>query len=313
MLRQIAHRVLISVPVVLCVMLFGFALMVLVPTDPAAVAAGEGASTEAIAEIRQAMGLDQPAILQFLAYLGRVLSGDLGRSLLNGVPVAPELLDKLVPTLELALAALVLAVIPGVLLGVLAAVKRGKLADAIVSVVVVAGLSMPVFMTGLLLIQFVATSGGFLPVQGRAGPIWTLAGLSSIIMPAMTLAFAMLGPIARLTRASMIEVLGSNFVRTARAKGLGEMAIVFRHGLRNASIPIVTLIGLLAGYLLGGAVVTETVFAWPGLGQLSVVSISSGDYPMAQGGVLMLTLSFVVMNMLTDIVVGMLDPRVSTT
>lgn len=309
MLRQLINRVALSIPVVLFVLLLGFTMLVFVPSDPAALAAGDMAGPEVVAQIRKEMGLDQSVAVQFARYIARVAHGDLGKSLINRTDVGTELFDKLGPTVELAVASLALAILIGVPLGMAAASCRGTIIDSTISMVAVAGISTPVFMPGLLLIQLVASHGGFLPIQGRAGPPWTVAGLSSLVMPALTLAVVLFGPIARLTRATMIDVLASNFVRTANAKGLPRRDVLIRHGLRNAAIPIVTLIGLLAGYLLGGAVVTEAVFAWPGLGQLTVTAISSGDYPMAQGGVLMLTLSFVFINILTDLGCAMLDPR----
>ncbi len=174
----------------------------------------------------------------------------------------------------------------------------------------VAGLSMPGFMIGLLSIQYVGLAWGLLPFEGRGGPVWTWNGFTHIILPSITLGSILIGPIARMTRASVLEALGQDFIRTARAKGLGEFKVVVKHALRTALIPVVTLIGLQAGYLLGGAVVTETIFSWPGIGRLAVTAISSGDFPMAQGTILTLAISFLVMNLLVDVIYSLLDPRV---
>ncbi len=267
--RHIIERLIVSVPVLLGVLLIGFLLLQVVPSDPAAVIAGPTASQDEIDRIREALGLNEPLWYQFGNYIVRVLQGDFGRSFISNTAVSDELLAAFGPTLELMVASLVWAVPLGILLGTLAAVRRGRLTDRAIMAFSVAGVSMPIFWFGLMLIWIVGFKLNLLPFQGRAGPLWTIEGLRAIALPAITLGGVFVGPIARMTRTSVLEVLGADYVRTARAKGAGEGRVVVRHALRNALIPIVTLIGLQIGFLLGGAVVTETMFAWPGLGRLA--------------------------------------------
>ncbi len=310
MTRHIVERLLISVPVLLGVLLIGFLLLQVVPTDPATVLAGPTASAEDVARIRESMGLNEPVWYQFLIYIGRVLQGDLGRSFISNTTVLSELGNTIVPTIELMIASLIWAVPLGILLGTLAAVRRGGLLDRAIMAFSVAGVSMPIFWFGLMLIQYVGFKWQLLPFQGRAGPLWTLEGLSHIALPAITLGGIFVGPVARMTRTAVLEVLGADFVRTARAKGVGEGRVIMRHALRNALIPIVTLVGLQIGFLLGGAVVTETMFAWPGVGRLAVGAIVSSDFPLAQGAILVLALSFLAVNLAVDVLYAYLDPRV---
>jgi ABC-type dipeptide/oligopeptide/nickel transport system permease component len=204
---------------------------------------------------------------------------------------------------------MLLAVPIGLLLGTLAAVRRGSVLDRIIMAISVAGVSMPVFFIGLLLIQVVGYRWGLLPFTGRAGPVWA-GGLPSLILPAVTLGSVLIGPIARITRTAVLEVLGADFVRTARAKGLKERVVIMHHALRNALIPVVTLIGLQAAFLLGGAVVTETMFSWPGVGRLAVGAITSSDFPTAQGAIMVLAISFLAINLIVDVIYVYLDPRV---
>jgi ABC-type dipeptide/oligopeptide/nickel transport system permease component len=285
MLNHIAQRLAMSVPVLLGVLLFGFLLLQLVPADPAAIVAGPTATPELVAQIRQDLGLDRPVFVQFGIYLGRVLQGDLGVSLISNTSVIAELGEAIGPTAELMFACLVWAVPLGIALGTIAAVYRGRLLDRIVIAISVAGVSTPVFFIGLILMQYIA-------------------------LPALTLGLIFIGPIARMTRTAALEVLSADHVRTARAKGLSERAVVLRHVLRNALIPVVTLIGLQAGYLLGGAVVTETIYSWPGVGRLAVGAILASDFPLAQGAILVLALAFLVINLIVDMLYAVLDPRV---
>ena len=310
MTRHIVERLLISVPVLFGVLLIGFLLLQVVPTDPATVLAGPTASAEDVARIRESMGLNEPVWYQFLIYIGRVLQGDLGRSFISNTTVLSELGATIVPTIELMIASLIWAVPLGILLGTLAAVRRGGVLDRAIMAFSVAGVSMPIFWFGLMLIQYVGFKWQLLPFQGRAGPLWTLEGLTHIALPAITLGGIFVGPVARMTRTSVLEVLGADFVRTARAKGVGEGRVIMRHALRNALIPIVTLVGLQIGFLLGGAVVTETMFAWPGVGRLAVGAIVSSDFPLAQGAILVLALSFLAVNLAVDVLYAYLDPRV---
>lgn len=306
---MIVRRLLVSMPALLGVLFLCFSLLQVVPTDPAQLIAGGDAKPEVVAEIRRDLGLDRPLLVQFVEYIGRVLQGDLGRSLLSNKAVVEELAETVGPTVELMVAAMVLAVPLGMLLGTVAAVRRGSLIDRCVVALSVAGVSMPVFFVGLLLIQYVGYHWNLLPFTGRTGPVWA-GGLPSLVLPALTLGSVLVGPIARITRTAVLEVRGADFVRTARAKGLRESAVIIHHALRNALIPVVTLVGLQAAFLLGGAVVTETMFSWPGVGRLAVGAIVTSDYPTAQGAIMILALAFLVINLLVDVIYVVLDPRV---
>jgi ABC-type dipeptide/oligopeptide/nickel transport system permease component len=311
-LRLALQRLLLAIPVLLGVLAIGFLLMQVVPTDPAIVRAGPTATADVVAAIRAELGLNRPLIVQFALYLGRLLRGDLGVSLINDIPVAQELGNTIGPTLELMLCSLIWSIPLGIAMGTLAAVARGRWLDRAVMAVSVAGVSVPVFFLGLLLMWFVGFRWQLLPFTGRGGPLWTLDGLRAIALPALTLGGVFVGPVARMTRTAVLDVLGADHVRTARAKGLSERLVVIRHALRNAMIPVVTLIGLQIGFLLGGAVVTETIFSWPGVGRLAVGAILSSDFPMAQGTILVLAGGFIVINLVVDLLYVVLDPRVRT-
>lgn len=311
MARYIVSRFLTAIPVLFGVLLFGFGLLKLVPGDPAVVVAGPMATPEVIEAIRREMGLDRPVIVQFAIYVGRVLRGDLGYSLISNTRVTDELAEAFGPTVELMLACLVWAVPAGIGLGTLAAAHRGRLIDRLVIAISVIGVSTPIFFVSLLLVQYVGYYWDLLPFLGRGGPIWTKEGLAHITLPALALGFFFLGPVARMTRAASLEVFGADHVRTARAKGVREGRILVRHVLRNALIPIVTLIGLQVGFLLGGAIVTETIFSWPGVGRLAVGAILASDLPLAQGAILMLALAFIVTNLAVDVLYTFLDPRLA--
>ena len=310
MLCHAVHRLLLAIPVLLGVLTVGFMLMQVVPTDPATVRAGPMATADVVAAIRRDLGLDRPLLVQFGLYLARLLQGDLGVSIINNIPVATELGNTIGPTLELMLASLIWSIPLGLALGTIGAYWRGKLIDRAVMAVSVAGVSLPVFFLGLILIWFVGFRWGLLPFTGRSGPLWTLDGLIGITLPALTLGGVFIGPVARMTRTAVLDVLGAEHVRTARAKGLREITVILRHALRNALIPVVTLIGLQIGFLLGGAVVTETIFSWPGVGRLAVGAITSNDFPMAQGTILVLAGGFIVINLVVDLLYAVLDPRV---
>jgi ABC-type dipeptide/oligopeptide/nickel transport system permease component len=306
--RQIVHRLVISFPALIGVLFLCFVMMQVAPADPAAIIAGPDARQETIDAIRLDLGLDRPILIQFIEYMGRVLQGDLGRSIISNKEVSEELAQTIGPTVELMVGALAMAIPLGILLGTLAAVKRGTLIDRAIMAVSVAGVSMPVFFIGLVLIQYVGFKWNMLPFTGRNGPFWD-GGLSSMVLPCLTLGSVLIGPIARLTRTAVLEVLGADFVRTARAKGLRESTVIVGHALRNALIPVVTLIGLQAAYLLGGAVVTETMFSWPGVGRLAVGAIISSDFPTAQGAIMILALAFLMINLIVDVLYVYLDPR----
>ena len=299
----------ISLPVLLGVLLIGFLLLQVVPTDPATVSAGPTASKAEIEAIRQQMGLDQPVWLQFVHYIARVLQLDLGRSMISNRAVSEEIRLTLGPTVELMIACLIWAAPLGVLLGSIAARRHGTWIDRAVMALSVMGVSVPVFWIGLLLIQHVG-GAGLLPFQGRDGPLWSIAGLKSIVLPAITLGSVFVGPVARMTRTSMLETLAADYVRTARAKGISDWRVTMHHALRNALIPVVTLIGLQIGFLLGGSVVTETMFAWPGVGRMAVGAITSSDFPLAQGAILILAIGFLAVNLLVDVLYAWLDPRI---
>ena len=310
MLAHIARRLLTAIPVMFGVLLIGFILLQVVPTDPAVVRAGPLATPDVIEAIRRDLGLDQPLWMQFLLYLGRLAQGDLGVSIINNVPVAQELGATIGPTLELMAGALFWSIPLGILLGTVAAYWRGSLLDRAVMAFAVAGVSVPAFFVGLMLIWLVGFKWQLLPFTGRGGPIWTLEGIKALALPALTLGGVFVGPVARMTRTAVLDVLGADHVRTARAKGLVERMVVLHHALRNALIPVVTLIGLQVGFLLGGAVVTETIFSWPGVGRLAVGAILSSDMPVAQGTIIVLSLGFILINLLVDVLYAVLDPRV---
>ncbi|MGO4171274.1 ABC transporter permease [Bosea sp. TAF32] len=310
MLRHTLQRLLLVLPVLLGVLLIGFLLMQVVPTDPAQVRAGPTATQDVVEAIRQELGLNQPLWKQFLIYIGRLAQGDLGVSIINNVPVVQELGNTIGPTLELMFASLVWAIPLGMLLGTLGAYFRGSLLDRAIMAVSVAGVSLPVFFLGLGLIWLFGFKYPILPFTGRVGPLWTWEGLQGVILPALTLGGVFVGPVARMTRTSVLDELGADHVRTARAKGLAEWVVLIRHTLRNALVPVVTLIGLQIGFLLGGAVVTETVFSWPGIGRLAVGAILSSDLPMAQGTIIVLSLGFILVNLAVDVLYAVLDPRV---
>jgi len=308
---HLIHRAVLSVPVLFGVLLLGFMLLQLVPGDVAQVIGGPQATPEVVEQIRRDLGLDRPLAVQFLLYMGRVLRGDLGYSMINNTPVISELAEAIGPTAELMVACLVWSVPIGIALGTVAAVNRGNMLDRLIIAVSVLGVSTPVFFVGLMLIMYAGYQWELLPFLGRAGPLWTREGLAHIALPALTLGLIFIGPVARMTRTAALEVMNADYVRTARAKGLAERTVIIRHVLRNALIPVITLIGLQAGFLLGGAVVTETIFSWPGVGRLAVGAILARDLPLAQGSILVLAVSFIVINLVVDVLYGVLDPRVA--
>ena len=309
MARFIVSRLLTAIPVLFGVLVLGFLLLKLVPGDPAVVVAGPMAPPEVVEAIRRDMGLDRPIAWQFAAYLGRVLRGDLGYSLISNTRVTDEVAEAIGPTVELMIACLVWSVPVGIGLGTVAAAFRGRLVDRIVIGISVLGVSMPVFFLGLLLVQYVGYYWELLPFLGRGGPAWTSEGISHLVLPAVTLGFFFIGPVARMTRTAALEIFSADYIRTARAKGVAEPRVVIRHVLRNALIPIVTLIGLQIGFLLGGAIVTETIFSWPGVGRLAVGAILASDMPLAQGALLMLAIGFLATNLAVDLLYTILDPR----
>lgn len=298
-------------PVLAGAILFGFVLLRVVPGDPAALLAGQSASAQVVSQLRIEMGLDKPWILQLFHYFGDVVVGDLGRSIISNRLVLEELVEAFGPTAELVLTALLIAVPIGIGLGVVAAMQRGTIIDRSIMALAVAGISLPVFWVGYMLILTFGVQWGLLPFTGRLGPLWTLEGLSGLALPALTAAFTLIGPIARISRTALLETLHAEHIKLARAKGVPEYQVVLKHGLRNALVPIVTLIGMQIGHLLGGTVIIETIFAWPGVGRLIVGAIMNSDYATAQGGLLLMACVFVMVNLMVDLLYSALDPRLS--
>ncbi|MBS1253417.1 MAG: Glutathione transport system permease protein GsiC [Anaerolineales bacterium] len=303
MSRYIAQRLLAAVLTLIGVSVIVFVLVRLAPGDPARVIAGLLAAEEDVQRIRVKMGLDQPLPVQYAMFFGRMIQGDLGTSARTREPVLGEVLDRLPATMKLALISMTMAGIVGVVGGVAAAYRRNSKLDFVISVGTLFGISMPVYWLGLMLIVLFAVRLHWLPAAGSAKA-------TSYVMPSLTLAAFSVALVARMTRSSMLEVLGEDYVRTARAKGVREQVVVLRHALKNALIPVITVIGLQFGALLGGAVLTETVFGWPGMGRLLVDSIFARDYPMVQGIVLIFSFLFVAVNLLIDITYAYIDPRI---
>ncbi len=303
MLEAVAYRVASAAVVVLGVCTLVFLLIHLVPGDPVEAMLGESARPADRAALRHALGLDRPLTQQYLTYLARLARLDLGESFHYQRPVRQLLVERIPPTIELTAAALVLAVVSAVPLGVLAARYRGQALDSGAMGFSLLGISMPNFWLGPVLILIFSLWLGLTPVSGREG-------VTSLVLPAVTLGTGLAAVLARMVRSSVLEVLAEDYVRTARAKGLTETTVLWRHALRNAWLPVLTLLGLQLGGLLGGAVITETVFAWPGVGSLLVEAIQGRDYPVVQACVLLISLVYVMVNTLTDLVYVWVDPRV---
>jgi peptide/nickel transport system permease protein len=304
MLIFVLRRLLLTIPVLLGVIFVVMLTTDLIPGDPVALMLGDAGNKETIAKFREHLGLDRPLAVRYLRYLGQVVTGDLGRSIQQNRPVVDELADAWPATLQLTVVALVLAALVGVATGIVSAVWPNSIFDSLSRLSSLFGLSMPVFWTGLVMIVIFAFWLPLLPVGGIGSP-------AHLVLPAVTLALPSIAMIARMTRSSVLEVLREDYVRTARAKGVRERLVVAKHALRNAAIPILTLVGLQAGQLMGGAVLTETVFAWPGLGRLMVKAIFARDYVLLQGAVLIFAMAFVVINLIVDLSYGAIDPRVS--
>jgi peptide/nickel transport system permease protein len=311
MFAYIVRRILATIPVMAVVALFVFSLLYIAPGDPAAVIAGDQATPADVERIRQSLGLDRPFLVQFWDWLGRLSRADLGRSIFTNLPVTTMIAQRIEPTLSLTVVTLLLAVTVAVPIGVLAAWKAGTAIDRAVMTFAVFGFSVPVFVVGYLLAYFFALQLEWLPVQGYtpiARGLWPW--LENLILPAIALSCAFMALIARITRASMLEVLQQDYIRTARSKGLGQRPILFVHALKNAAVPIVTVIGIGIAILIGGVVVTESVFAIPGLGRLTVDAILRRDYPVIQGVVLLFSFVYVLVNLAIDLLYTVLDPRI---
>jgi dipeptide transport system permease protein len=334
MLAYFVRRILLTIPTFVALMFATFAAIRLVPGDPVEVRVGErGISPERLAEFRHALGLDLPVWRQFLAYVWQLLHGDFGTSLSTQQKVLTEFLTLFPATLELSFLALLFAVLIGIPAGAIAAVKRGSYFDQALMSIATIGYSMPIFWWGLLLIMFVSVDLGLTPVSGRIDLIQYyfepvtgfmtidallsdqsgafLDALHHLVLPAIVLGTIPLAIIARMTRSSMLEVLSEDYVRTARAKGLSPLRVVGLHALRNALLPVVTVIGLSVSSLLAGAVLTETIFSWPGIGKWLIDSIARRDYPALQGGVMLVSLVVIVVNVLVDLLYGAINPRIS--
>jgi peptide/nickel transport system permease protein len=305
------RRLLSAIPVLFIVSLISFGLMRLIPGDPAASIAGPSATPAQIDQLRRDLGLDEPLLMQLLHYYQGLLQGDFGKSLLLGKGVLAATLERLPVTIGLSLYALVLTLLIGVTSGIIAALRQNTWVDQVAMMIAMLGISIPNFFLGLLMIIFFAVQLGWLPSGGYVpfsqDPIgW----LRSTTMPAISLALLQAGLLARITRSGMLEVLRQDYVRTARAKGLPERQVILKHALANALIPIVTVVGIIISLLLSGAVVTEALFSLPGMGQLLTQAVLSRDYPMVQGGLLLVTTFLVVVNILVDILYALIDPRV---
>jgi ABC-type dipeptide/oligopeptide/nickel transport system permease component len=303
MLRYLVRRLLLTIPVLLGVATLVFALIHLVPGDPAQAMLGEGAAPEELVKLRHSLGLDQPLLVQYKSFLTGIARGDLGTSFRYNTPVTAQIRDKLPNTATLAVSAMVLAILFAIPLGILAAVFRGTAVDYSAMTIALAGISMPNFWLGPLLAILFAVRLGWLPVSGT-GSIWHL------VLPAVTLGAALSAILARMTRASLLEELRELYVLAARARGLSATRAILRHAFRNSLIPIVTIIGLQFGAVLTGTIITETIFAWPGLGRLLIQAINFRDYPLVQGCILFISVTYVAMNLLTDLAYGFLDPRI---
>jgi peptide/nickel transport system permease protein len=307
----VARRLLATIPVMTVVALFVFLLLRLTAGDPAAIIAGDNATSEQVAQIRVRLGLDQPIPQQFVIWLGQILSGDLGESFFFKKKVSELLLDRVEPTLALATCTMVLAVLLAVPLGTIAAYRQGTWIDHLVMGVSVLGFSVPVFIIGYALIYVFAIDLAWLPVQGYQRLADGFGGcIERLVLPSCTLAVIYVALIARITRTSVLEVLNADYVRTARAKGLTEAVVLMRHVLRNASVPIATVIGLGIALLIGGVVVTESVYSIPGLGRLVMDAVLARDYPTIQAVVLVFSVVYVVINLLVDLTYTVLDPRI---
>ncbi len=311
MLFFILRRILSTIPVMLVVAIFVFLMLRLTPADPAAIIAGDNANAQQVADIRAKLGLDEPIITQFFIWIGKILKGDLGESFFFKKTVADLISDRVEATLSLSLFTIVLAILIAVPLGVLAAAKHGTWIDRVVMGFSVLGFSVPVFVIGYLLIYVFAIELNWLPVQGYQRIGLGVGGwFQRLILPSLTLSVVYVALIARMTRTSMLEVLSEDYVRTARAKGQVERKVLFRHALRNAAVPIVTVIGLGIALLIGGVVVTESVYTIPGLGRLTVDAVLARDFPVIQAVILLFSFVYVIVNLMVDIIYTILDPRI---
>ena len=282
----------------------------LIPGDPARIAAGIKATDNQVQQMRKRLNLNKPLYVQYFLFVKGAVTGDFGKSIRTKRPISEELKSRIPCTFQLAFLAIILATIFGLVFGVIASAYRGTIIDNMTMVGALFGLSMPSFWRGLMLILLFSFILGWFPSSGYGGPIWTLKGLKHLALPAISLGMAYTGTLARLTRSNMLEVLGKDYIRTARSKGLKERVVFFKHALRNALISVITVIGLSLGILMGGAMITETVFSLPGIGSLGVTAILARDYKLVQAIVLLMAIVFVVVNLVVDILYSILDPRI---
>ncbi len=301
--RYLTRRLVLTLPVLFGVATLVFSLIHLVPGDPAQAMLGEGASAKDVSELRARLGLDRPLLHQYWSFLAGVVRGDLGTSFRTGQPVTTAILERVPATVELALASMAVAIVVALPLGIIAAVRHGTLADHASMTLALAGISIPNFWLGPMLAIIFSVQLGWLPVSGRGG-------VESLVLPAISLGAALAAILARMTRASLLEELRELYVRAARARGVSRGRAIIRHALRNSLIPLVTILGLQFGAVLTGAVITETIFAWPGIGRLLIQSISFRDYPLVQGCILLIAVTYVTVNLVTDLLYGVLDPRI---
>ena len=312
MLGYIIKRIFMTVPVMVVVALFVFLLLRLSPGDPAAVIAGDYATAEDVQKIREKLGLSEPIFVQFVTWLGSLIQGDLGTSIFSNKPVTELIGQRLEPTLMLALTTIIFSILVAVPLGTIAAFRAGSWIDRLVMLFSVGGFSVPVFVLGYILIYFFSITWRILPVQGYRSPFedGMLPFVQHIILPTLTLSVIYIALLARMTRASVMEVLEEDYIRTARAKGLSEVKILMQHALRNAAVPIVTVIGIGIALLIGGVVVTESVYNIPGLGRLVLDAVLARDYPIIQGLILFFSLIYVLLNLIIDLTYTLFDPRI---
>ena len=303
MVRYFLKKFALTLPALWLVLTLVFLMIHIVPGDPVEQMLGEGAAPGAAVQLRHLLGLDQPLRVQYGHYLWSLVHGDLGQSFKFQAPVRQIIFERYPATLLLAFLALLVCAVIAVPSGVLAGHRRGQAADKLVGLFTLLGLAIPNFALGPLLILLFSIEIGWLPVSGRNGA-------ASYVLPAATLGAALAAILTRMVRGALLEELSADYIRTARAKGLGTTAVLFRHGLRNALIPIITVLGLQFGTLLAGTIVTETIFSWPGIGRLTVQAISARDYPLLQGCILVISLSYVLVNLFTDLVYSLVDPRV---
>ncbi|AFG36602.1 nickel ABC transporter permease [Spirochaeta africana] len=301
--RYILRRLFLLIPVILGVSFVVFSIMYFTPGDPAKIMLGERAPEAEVEALRESMGLNDPFAVRYVSFIGNALRGEFGRSLVTRRPVAEELFGRFPATLSLAAAAVLISVAIGIPIGIISAIKQYSLFDNISMGFALIGVSMPNFWQGLMMILLFSVTLGWFPSSGYGS-------FRHLVMPAITLGTSSMALITRMTRSSMLEVVRQDYIRTARAKGLSENIVINRHALKNALIPIVTVVGLQFGYLLGGAVLTETVFAWPGVGRLMVDAIRQKDFPMVQSGVLLLAVAFSLVNLGVDILYAYIDPRI---